>query len=316
MRLLRQRADIEAARADLTGTRTRRPEPARRSLAERERIARELHDVIAHDVAVMVVQAGAAERLMPHATGRGGREPDAHPGQRPQGDRRAAPAAGHAARARPAARRGAGSAARCPTGGRAGPVGLPVSLQVTGSVRDVGDALEVSAFRIVQEALTNVLKYAAGSRTRVLVDYGRTRADHQRAGRRRRQRCSDRPCLVRGGADRHAGTGAPVRRHPRRRPAARRRMGRYRRTARAGDRRVISVVIADDQALIRRRAAADPGVRGRPAAWSPRPATARPAVAAATGVHAGHRADGSADAGHGRDRGHRVAATEPPRRWC
>ncbi|MBO1754390.1 sensor histidine kinase [Allobranchiibius sp. CTAmp26] len=171
MRLLRRRADLEGARADLMA-RERDLRTREAVVAERERIARELHDVIAHDVAVMVVQAAAAERLLPtcstdvsesltyiQSSGRKAID-ELHLllGMLREDDQPLVAAAGlHAV---------------APLVSELARIGLPVSLDVTGSVRDVGDALDVSAFRIVQEALTNVLKHSAGSRTHVVVDYG------------------------------------------------------------------------------------------------------------------------------------------------
>ena len=50
--------------------------------------------------------------------------------------------------------------------------GLPVELTVRGTPGDVPPSLEVSAYRIVQEALTNVLRHAPGSRTTVALEHG------------------------------------------------------------------------------------------------------------------------------------------------
>ena len=171
MRLLRARADIERARADLMA-REREVQAREAVLAERERIARDLHDVIAHDVAVMVVQAGAAERIMPdrpaqaaqslvqiQASGRKAID-ELHLLLGMLRDDQ------HAVVARP------GLHALTTLVDELTRLGLPISLQVTGAVRDVGDALDVSAYRLVQEALTNVLKHAAGSRTHVAIRYG------------------------------------------------------------------------------------------------------------------------------------------------
>jgi signal transduction histidine kinase len=171
MRLLRHRADVEAARADLM-ERERDVGAREAVLAERERIARELHDVIAHDVAVMVVQAGAAERLLPDRSGNVGESL----AQIQMSGRKAIDELhlllgmlrdeDQALVVQP------GMRVVAPLVEELSRVGLPVSLEVTGSVRDLGDALDLSAYRLVQEALTNVLKHASGSHTRVAVDYG------------------------------------------------------------------------------------------------------------------------------------------------
>lgn len=173
MRLLRTRADVEAARADLM---VREHDlQAREAVAtERERIARELHDVVAHDVAVMVVHAGAAERVLAN-----------------QPDRVAESLTQIQVSGRKAIDelhlllgmlRDADTELVSRTGLDKLPelvdelarAGLRVSLQVSGEVQDVGDAIDQSAYRVVQEALTNVLKHAPGSCTRIDVDYGTT----------------------------------------------------------------------------------------------------------------------------------------------
>jgi signal transduction histidine kinase len=141
--------------------------------AERARIARELHDLVTHNVSVMVVQAGAAGEVF-----------DEHPQQA-----RAALAA-----IEETGRRALSELRRLldvvaeeedlaydPQPGlrrldelvasvRA--TGLGVDLTVEGSPRLLSPALELSAFRIVQEALTNVLKHARATRASVRVRFG------------------------------------------------------------------------------------------------------------------------------------------------
>ena len=63
MQRSRTRADIASARASLL-EREQDLQAREAVVAERERIARELHDVIAHDVSLMVIQAGAAKRVI------------------------------------------------------------------------------------------------------------------------------------------------------------------------------------------------------------------------------------------------------------
>jgi signal transduction histidine kinase len=129
---------------------------------ERQRIARELHDVIAHSVSVMTVQAGAVRRLLTpeqekervaletvESTGRQAltemrrlvgllREQGAMPEFTPQP--------------------GMGTIDDLLEGVRA--AGLPVELEVAGAPRELPPGIDLAAYRVVQEALTNALKYA------------------------------------------------------------------------------------------------------------------------------------------------------------
>jgi signal transduction histidine kinase len=173
LRLLRQQVDTESVRADLL-IREQDVQAREAVVAERERIARELHDVIAHDVSVMVIQAGAAQRLM---TGESQQVTEALSqvqdsgrkaidelylllGMLREGESTLAPQPGLSAVADLVAevRRS----------------GVPVSLRISGQVRDVGGALEVSAYRVVQESLTNVMKHSRGSQTEVELAYADT----------------------------------------------------------------------------------------------------------------------------------------------
>ena len=134
--------------------------------AERDRIARELHDVIAHSVSAMVVQTAAAQDLVrivagprPDAAGVGGRDraPDAgrdRPAAAPDPRRvrRARAAAG--ARCRRPARAGRRSSGR-PDWRWTRRLDLPDD--------PLPGGVDVSAYRIVQEALTNALKHADGA---------------------------------------------------------------------------------------------------------------------------------------------------------
>ena len=153
-----------------------REERARRAVAaERARIARELHDVISHNVSVMVVQAAAARDVF-------ARRPD-----------RAHEALGSiesiGREALVELRRLLGVVSTDDDGDRAGfspqpglarlpelveqvgAGGLKVGLSVTGVPRDLPAGVDLSAFRIVQEALTNTLKHAHASRAEVSVRY-------------------------------------------------------------------------------------------------------------------------------------------------
>lgn len=171
-------AELEAKAEDLE---RRRQEEASRAVAdERVRLARELHDVTAHHVSVIAVQAEAGQALLPG-----------------QPDRAADVLAGIATSARQALgdlRRllgvlrsdadgggaGAKEAERAPQPGLAAvpalvdhvrAAGVPVELKVEGTPAPVEAAVDVSAYRIVQEGLTNVLRHAGPCAAEVVVRY-------------------------------------------------------------------------------------------------------------------------------------------------
>jgi signal transduction histidine kinase len=133
-------------------------------VAERARIARELHDVIAHSVGVMVVQAGAAERTIPL-------DPDravaATQSVQDCGRQALADLRNLLGLLRPA---DGDHDSLSPQPGlddvpallaRLEDAGLSVRLECSGTPRLLPPGTDLAAFRIVQEALTNVLKHAA-----------------------------------------------------------------------------------------------------------------------------------------------------------
>ena len=140
---------------------------------ERARIARELHDVIAHHVSTMVVQAGAERRLLGpgqddtrevlgtiERVGRGAlgemRRMVAMLRQDPEEDLAPQP-----------------QLADVPVlVEQLQAAGLPVELSVTGQVRELPVGIELSSYRIVQEALTNALKHAGNASATVTLHYG------------------------------------------------------------------------------------------------------------------------------------------------
>jgi signal transduction histidine kinase len=140
---------------------------------ERARIARELHDVVAHNVSMMVVQAGAERRVLEHANGstREVLETIEQIGRsaltemrrllgmlRSDADDPLAPQPG---------------LDDLPTlVGQVREAGLPVELSVDGERRELPVGIELSAYRIVQEALTNALKHAGEAHASVRVRYG------------------------------------------------------------------------------------------------------------------------------------------------
>ena len=121
---------------------------------ERTRIARELHDVVAHAISVMVLQARGGRRMLADDPGETRRALDTieHAGE--QALRRDAPAAGPAAPAGERAVAGAGTEPEPPRrAGRGHPrSGLPVEMAIEGEPVELPPGVDVSAYRIVQGA--------------------------------------------------------------------------------------------------------------------------------------------------------------------
>jgi signal transduction histidine kinase len=147
---------------------------ARAAVAEeRTRIAREMHDVVAHSLSVMVVQAEAAEEML-------SRDPER--ARRPLA---AVQETGRTAltelrRMLGVLREAEGGPDMAPQPGLAGlsalaqqvrEAGLPVTVRVEGEPRPLSPTGDLQAYRIVQEALTNALKHAGPARAEVVVRY-------------------------------------------------------------------------------------------------------------------------------------------------
>ena len=145
---------------------------------ERMRIAHELHDVVAHTLAVITVQAGVGRRLMAKDPGeaRTALESIEMTGRTAQDELRVVlgllrdEETGAAALA-PAPR--LVDLKELAENVRAS--GTPVELQLSGADRQLSPALELTIFRVVQEALTNVVKHAAGARAVVAVTVSASR---------------------------------------------------------------------------------------------------------------------------------------------
>jgi signal transduction histidine kinase len=173
---LRERAtQAEAAEERATQAEREREAAARIAVAEeRARIARELHDVVAHAVSVMTLQVGAVRHGLPPELGVGR---NALLGVEQTG--RAALA--EMRRLLGALHEGGDDAARAPQPGlddlealaeKVGGAGLPVYVHVEGDPFPLPRAIDLSAYRIVQEGLTNALKHARAHRADVTVRYG------------------------------------------------------------------------------------------------------------------------------------------------
>jgi signal transduction histidine kinase len=140
---------------------------------ERARIARELHDAIAHNVSMMVVQAGAERRVL-EGTSASTKEVLGTIERIGRG------ALTEMRRLVGMLRSDAGDPLAPQPGlddlptlvGQVCEAGLPVELQIDGERRELPVGIELSAYRIVQEALTNALKHAGESHASVRVHYG------------------------------------------------------------------------------------------------------------------------------------------------
>ena len=173
---LRARAvQAEAAEQRAVLAERERETAARIAVAEeRARIARELHDVVAHAVSVMLLQVGAVRHKLPDDLAE---------------DREALKGVEQAGRsALTEMRRLLGAMGRNGEGTELTPqpgldsvdalldevrrAGLPVGLQLDGDRFPVPRGVDLSAYRIIQEGLTNVLKHAHASHALVTVRYG------------------------------------------------------------------------------------------------------------------------------------------------
>lgn len=203
---LRERADgLERELLLLAERAEERAEWARGE--ERARIAREMHDVVAHRVSLMVVHAAALQAVAlkdPEKASRNAalvgdmgrqaltelrtmlgvlRSPD---GRQPVGAVEQAPARDSGVEQRPLAKVAEYAAAAAERDAAAGgprlgevgqlveqsrAAGMRVELSVEGEERGFAAVVEQTAFRVVQEALTNVHKHAGGARTRVRLAY-------------------------------------------------------------------------------------------------------------------------------------------------
>ena len=177
--LRRRRLEIATLAARAERAEGERDWLARQRVAEeRTRIARDLHDVVAHSVSVMVIQASAARRNLDPRPGGGRRAAGQHRGDRAPDDGRAAPDPRRAARARSRRRRRPGAGARRPRVARLldpRPRRPPRPRPGRSTACPTGVAL--SAYRVVQEALTNAHRHAGpGVAVDVRVECGARRA--------------------------------------------------------------------------------------------------------------------------------------------
>jgi signal transduction histidine kinase len=169
------RARAEDSRRRVVELADEQEEQTRRAIEhERSRIARELHDVVTHNVSVMVVQAGAARKVMASA-------PD-----RATDALLAVEASGRSAMAELRQVMGLLTPSEgeaddlAPQPGldqlpalvdRVRGTGMPVDYTVTGTPKPLPQGVDLAAYRVVQEALTNTVKHAVGASARVCVEF-------------------------------------------------------------------------------------------------------------------------------------------------
>ena len=167
----------QAVAAEMRATLAEREREAAARIAvaeERSRIARELHDIVAHAVSVMVLQIGAVRHKLPGTL---------------QGDKDALTGVERAGRTALAEmRRLLGAMRREGDGvelgpqpgldgldslvGEVGRAGLPVRVHLDGDRFPLPRAIDLSAYRIIQEGLTNALKHARATHADVTIRYG------------------------------------------------------------------------------------------------------------------------------------------------
>jgi signal transduction histidine kinase len=147
--------------------------------AERARIARELHDIVSHNVSIMIVQAAAAREVLATMPDEAAAAMSAVEGAGRTTMTELRHLLGLLA---PAADGDDGTddaaLAPQPSLGRLSPLidriafaGLPVEVRISGEPRPLPTGIDVTAYRIVQEALTNALKHGAGGRAEVTIRY-------------------------------------------------------------------------------------------------------------------------------------------------
>jgi signal transduction histidine kinase len=164
----------EAAEIRATQAEREREAAARVAVAEeRARIARELHDIVAHAVSVMVLQVGAVRHQLPG-------DLDEQRGALNDVERAGRTALAEMRRLLAAMRREGDEAELVPQPGldgidslldEIGRAGLPVELHVDGDPIPLPRGIDLSAYRIVQEGLTNALKHANASDAEVTFRY-------------------------------------------------------------------------------------------------------------------------------------------------
>ena len=230
----------------------RRLEGERALLTERQRIARELHDIVAHHLSVIAIQAEAGPRKVA-----------CPPPELAESfaDIRASALSGLDELRRLLGVLRSSSADTAPQPGlaeldglldSARSAGVRVTSSVSGTARSLPQGIDLSAYRILQEALSNAMRHAPGSAVRVELAY----APSSLVIKVFNDRCGPPADGSRARHHRYAGTDGHAGRPPGRRAHRRRRLPGHRGPAGhrgPGGRRVmkVRVLIADDQGMVR-----------------------------------------------------------------
>ena len=249
-RLFRYRSERERVLVDRTATLELEQEvrAAEAVAEERGRIARELHDVVAHAISVIVVQARGGRHVLNEEPAEAGAALEAieRAGEQALVEMRRLLGVLRSADERAALAPQPGLARLGELAGQVAAAGLPVEVDIEGTPVELPPGIDVSAYRIVQEALTNALKHAGPAHASVVVRYEVDALELEVV--------DDGAGIGEGG-----GSGQGAARHPRacrhlRRRARERAPGRGRlphpRAAALGG-AMIRVLLADDQSLVR-----------------------------------------------------------------
>lgn len=170
---IRREREAELAAKTVELEREREENAAQAVLAERVRIARELHDVVANHVSVVGVQAGAARRMLD-------RHPDQAVATLSSIEETSRLAVQELQQLLGLLRKDPGAPERSAQPGLAQlddlvaqmrAAGVPVELEISGDRRPLPPGTELSIYRIVQESLTNTLKHAPGASATVAIRY-------------------------------------------------------------------------------------------------------------------------------------------------
>ena len=165
----------EVERRALDAERSREEEAHRRASEERIRIAREIHDVLAHRISMISVQSGVGAHLLD-------RDPDQARSALIAVNQASKEALQELRATLGLLRQVDGPESRSPAPGlaqlervmaSATAAGVDVRLDVSGQPRDLPTGVDLAAYRIIQESLTNVIRHARAATARIAIAYRR-----------------------------------------------------------------------------------------------------------------------------------------------